>query len=53
VTAGASAPEELVMRVLDHLRAMGANEFEEQPGEDENVHFALPQELLHPEKLMA
>lgn len=52
VTAGASAPEELVIRVLDHLRAMGASEFEEQPGEDENVHFALPQELLHPEKLM-
>jgi 4-hydroxy-3-methylbut-2-en-1-yl diphosphate reductase len=52
VTAGASAPEELVMRVLEHLRATGAREFEEQPGEDENVHFALPQELLHPEKLM-
>ena len=52
VTAGASAPEELVIRVLEHLRAMGATEFEEQPGEDENVHFALPQELLHPERLM-
>lgn len=52
VTAGASAPEELVIRVIEHLRAMGATEFEEQPGEDENVHFALPQELLHPEKLM-
>lgn len=52
VTAGASAPEELVIRVLDHLREMGAVEFEEQPGEDENVHFALPQELLHPDKLM-
>jgi 4-hydroxy-3-methylbut-2-enyl diphosphate reductase len=53
VTAGASAPEELVIRVLDHLRSMGASEFEEQPGEDENVHFALPQELLHPERFMA
>ena len=52
VTAGASAPEELVIRVLEHLRAMGAEQFEEQPGEDENVHFALPQELMHPEKLM-
>jgi len=52
VTAGASAPEELVIRVIEHLRAMGAIAFEEQPGEDENVHFALPQELLHPEKLM-
>ena len=52
VTAGASAPEELVIRVLDHLRELGAVEFEEQPGEDENVHFALPQELMNPEKLM-
>ena len=52
VTAGASAPEELVIRVLDHLRGLGAVAFEEQPGEDENVHFALPQELLHPEKMM-
>jgi 4-hydroxy-3-methylbut-2-enyl diphosphate reductase len=45
VTAGASAPEELVVRVLNHLRSMGATEIEELPGEDENVHFALPQEL--------
>ena len=52
VTAGASAPEELVVRVLDHLRQMGAAEFEEQAGEDENVHFALPHELMHPEKLL-
>jgi 4-hydroxy-3-methylbut-2-en-1-yl diphosphate reductase len=53
VTAGASAPEELVVRVLDHLRQAGATEFEEQAGEDENVHFALPHELMHPEKLLA
>ncbi len=48
VTAGASAPEELVMRVLEKLRSLGATEFAEQAGEDENVHFALPQELLQP-----
>lgn len=48
VTAGASAPEELVKRVLERLRALGATEFVEQPGEDENVHFALPQELMQP-----
>jgi 4-hydroxy-3-methylbut-2-enyl diphosphate reductase len=48
VTAGASAPEELVKRVLEKLQALGATEFVEQPGEDENVHFALPQELLQP-----
>ena len=46
VTAGASAPEELVKRVLEKLRALGASEFVEQPGEDEHVHFALPQELI-------
>lgn len=46
LTAGASAPEELVKRVLEKLRALGATEFVEQPGEDENVHFALPQELI-------
>ena len=52
VTAGASAPEELVIRVLEHLRMLGANEYEEQQGGDENVHFALPQEVLHPERLL-
>jgi 4-hydroxy-3-methylbut-2-enyl diphosphate reductase len=50
VTAGASAPEELVIRVLEHLRELGAAEYEEQIGDDEHVHFALPQELLHPER---
>jgi 4-hydroxy-3-methylbut-2-en-1-yl diphosphate reductase len=48
LTAGASAPEELVKRVLEKLRSLGATEFAEQAGEDENVHFALPQELLQP-----
>ena len=46
VTAGASAPEELVKRVLEKLKALGATEFVEQAGDDENVHFALPKELL-------
>ncbi|MEW6130537.1 MAG: 4-hydroxy-3-methylbut-2-enyl diphosphate reductase [Acidobacteriota bacterium] len=46
VTAGASAPEELVKRVLEHLRELGATQFVELAGEDENVHFALPQELI-------
>ncbi len=52
MTAGASAPEELVIRVLDHLRRLGASDYEEQLGGDENVHFALPQEVLHPERLL-
>ncbi len=46
VTAGASAPEELTSRVLEHLRSLGAAEIEVMSGEDEDVHFALPQELL-------
>src|SRR5262249_9209221 len=46
VTAGASPPQGLCLPVLESLRAMGATEFDEQPGEDEKVHFALPQELL-------
>ena len=48
VTAGASAPEELVKRVLERLHSLGATEFVEQGGEDENVHFALPPELVQP-----
>jgi 4-hydroxy-3-methylbut-2-enyl diphosphate reductase len=52
VTAGASAPEELVVRVLERLRSLGAIEFEEQPGEDEDVHFALPQELMRAERFV-
>jgi 4-hydroxy-3-methylbut-2-enyl diphosphate reductase len=52
VTAGASAPEDLVVRVLDHLRDLGAVEFEEQSGEDENVHFALPPELMRAERFV-
>jgi 4-hydroxy-3-methylbut-2-en-1-yl diphosphate reductase len=46
LTAGASAPEELVQSVVTYLRAMGVTEFEELKTEDENVHFALPQEVL-------
>ena len=50
VTAGASAPEELVIRVLEGLRSMGATEFESLQGGEENVHFSLPKELLRLEK---
>lgn len=48
VTAGASAPEPLVVRVINHLRSLGATEIEELPAEDENVSFALPPEILSP-----
>jgi 4-hydroxy-3-methylbut-2-enyl diphosphate reductase len=45
VTAGASAPEQFVRRVIDHLRLQGAELVEELDAEDEDVHFALPAQL--------
>ncbi len=45
VTAGASAPEELVQAVIDRLRDWGADSVVEQDGEREDVVFALPREL--------
>ena len=45
VTAGASAPEELVQRVVSHLRSLGAEAVEEIDGKVEDVTFALPKEL--------
>jgi len=45
LTAGASAPELLVERVIERLREYGASGVEEQPGIREQVVFALPKEL--------
>ncbi|HVO45414.1 MAG TPA: 4-hydroxy-3-methylbut-2-enyl diphosphate reductase [Steroidobacteraceae bacterium] len=45
VTAGASAPELLVQRVVERLRSWGAEVPEEVIGREENVYFALPREL--------
>ena len=45
VTAGASAPEILVERVIAQLREWGAGQVEEQDGIREQVVFALPREL--------
>jgi len=45
VTAGASAPEQLVQGVIDHLRAQGADAAREIDGVPENMEFALPREL--------
>jgi 4-hydroxy-3-methylbut-2-en-1-yl diphosphate reductase len=45
VTAGASAPEQFVRRVIDHLRLQGAELVEELDAEDEAVHFAIPTQL--------
>ena len=45
VTAGASAPELLVQRVVARLREWGGQGAEEIVGRAENVVFALPREL--------
>ncbi len=45
LTAGASAPEELVGSVLDYLRGLGYADVETLGGVREDVHFALPSEL--------
>lgn len=45
VTAGASAPEEFVSGVINHLRALGASVVEELNADDEDVHFSIPHEL--------
>ena len=45
VTAGASAPEILVQRVLEQLRAWGAQLPREVVGREERVTFGLPREL--------
>lgn len=45
VTAGASAPEDLVQKVVAQLKAWGATISEEMPGVEENIVFALPKTL--------
>jgi 4-hydroxy-3-methylbut-2-enyl diphosphate reductase len=45
LSAGASAPELLVQRVLERLRTWGAEPPEEIIGREEHVFFALPREL--------
>ncbi|MFD2179878.1 4-hydroxy-3-methylbut-2-enyl diphosphate reductase [Veronia pacifica] len=45
VTAGASAPEELVNLILDRIKAYGAESVEELSGREENMFFEVPKEL--------
>jgi 4-hydroxy-3-methylbut-2-enyl diphosphate reductase len=45
VTAGASAPEILVQKVVEQLRAWGGRSAEEVVGRPEKVVFSLPREL--------
>lgn len=45
VTAGASAPEELVHQVVDRLRELGGDPEQEIPGREENIRFSMPRAL--------
>ncbi|OOF53284.1 4-hydroxy-3-methylbut-2-enyl diphosphate reductase [Rodentibacter genomosp. 2] len=45
ITAGASAPEELVQSIITRLKEFGANELEELQGLEENMFFEVPKEL--------
>lgn len=45
VTAGASAPEELVQQVIDRLRLLGATTVRALDGVEEKISFPLPREL--------
>ena len=46
VTAGASAPETLVARVIEHLNGLGASSVRSIAGIIENTVFKMPQELV-------
>jgi 4-hydroxy-3-methylbut-2-enyl diphosphate reductase len=46
ITAGASAPEELVQNLIDRLRDLDTVECEKLPGITENVRFRMPAELV-------
>jgi 4-hydroxy-3-methylbut-2-enyl diphosphate reductase len=45
LTAGASAPDILVQRVIERLRALGAVSVRTMPGVEETIHFPLPKGL--------
>jgi len=46
LTAGASAPEVLVGKVVERLEAWGAQSIEENVGKPEQVTFGLPKNLI-------
>lgn len=47
LTAGASAPEEVIQELLQRLGSLRKVEVEVLDGIDENVHFKLPESLAH------
>jgi len=48
LTAGASAPEELVLNVIESLRRQSDVEVEQMDGVREDIEFRLPPELRMP-----
>jgi len=48
VTSGASAPEWLVERVVEHLRSLGATTVEQLRTVEEHMAFSLPAAVRHP-----
>ncbi|QCP52223.1 4-hydroxy-3-methylbut-2-enyl diphosphate reductase [Trinickia violacea] len=48
ITAGASAPEEMVEHVISALRALGPVEVTTMTGREEKVEFKLPSKLAEP-----
>jgi 4-hydroxy-3-methylbut-2-enyl diphosphate reductase len=46
VTAGASAPEDCVERVVSHLQTFGVSEVGELNAAPEKVHFSMPREVI-------
>ena len=51
VSAGASAPEALVQRVVRHLQEAGFDDVQERELIEENVHFPLPPQLRATQQL--
>jgi len=45
ITSGASAPEELVQRLIEFFRARGAEEVSELEVTEEDVRFMLPKDI--------
>ena len=45
ITAGASAPEDLVQRLIERLRQIADVDLQTLPGITENVRFRMPAEL--------
>ncbi len=48
VTSGASAPEWLVERVVDHLRGLGATDVRQVHTIEERIRFSLPAQVRQP-----